>query len=259
MRRGGVSGQHMIMRIIGTVVIATLCAPCLVGCGATQAQLHALQIVGTAKTTFASYRVCLAPIEAKREYAVVYEKLAVERTSNPAGTMPSDAQLNDQTRITEKEIAAGLRWYSEAQQCSIPAIEALAQISPEFQEYFINNQREITDLLNQTVTTRPTFGTINQRLLVMKTSQKVEASRIGQRLRAALLSEHEQELQQRAEVTQEILDASISLAASLATRQAVLIRSQRTFVAHHPEFAHDPNVRTVHCATVNNSLSCNLI
>jgi hypothetical protein len=54
---------------------------------------------------------------------------------------------------------------------------------------------------------------------------------VGQRLRAALLSEHEheQELQQRADVTQEILDASISLAASLATRQAVLIRSQRIF------------------------------
>jgi hypothetical protein len=59
---------------------------------------------------------------------------------------------------------------------------------------------------------------------------------VGQRLRAALLSEHEQEqeLQQRADVTQEILDASISLAASLATRQAVLIRSQRIFFAQHP-------------------------
>jgi hypothetical protein len=73
------------------------------------------------------------------------------------------------------------------------------------------------------------------------------------------LSEHEQELQQRAELAQDILDASISLAASLATRQAVLIRSQRTFVAHHPEFARDPNVRKVRCATANNSLSCTLI
>jgi hypothetical protein len=93
-------------------------------------------------------------------------------------------------------------------------MEALAQISPEFQEYFINNQREVTNLLNEIVTTKPTFGKINQRLLVMKTSTKVEAARIGQRLRAALLSEHEQEqeqeLQERAEVTQEILDASLS-------------------------------------------------
>ena len=249
----------MIMRIIAVAVAAGLAAPCLVGCGATQAQLHALQIVGTAKTTFASYKRCLEPIEAKPEYAVVYEKLAVERTSNPAGTMPSDAQLNDQTKITEKEIATGLRWYAEAQQCTIPAMEALAQINPEFQEYFIDNQRGVTDLLNEIVTTKPTFAAVNQKLLVMKTSQKTEASRMGQRLRAALLSEHEQELQQRAEVTQEILDASISLATSLATRQAVLIRSQRTFVAQHREFARDPNVRTVHCATVNNSLSCTLI
>ena len=249
----------MIIRLIGTAVVATLLAPCLVGCGATQAQLHASQIVGTAKATLSSYKSCLAPIEAKPEYEVIYEKIAVDRTSVPTGAMPSDAQLNDQTRIAEREIAAGLRWYSEAQQCAIPAIEALAQINPEFQKYFIDNQRELTDLFNVIVTTKPTFGQINQKLFDLHTSQKAEASRMGQRLRAALLSEHEQELQQRAELAQDILDASISLAASLATRQAVLIRSQRTFVAHHPEFARDPNVRKVRCATANNSLSCTLI
>jgi hypothetical protein len=219
---------------------------------------HALQIAGTAKTTFASYKACLAPIEAEPAYAIIYEKLAVYRTSEPNGTMPSGAQLNDQTKVTEKDIATGLRWYAEAQQCSIPAIETLAQISPEVQEYFIANQREVTDLVNEIVTTGPTFGKINQKLLVMKTSQKAEASLMGQRLRAALLSEHAQELQDRAEVTQEILDASLSLAASLATRQAVLIHSQRTFVARHPEYASDPNVKTVRCTTINKALSCTL-
>jgi hypothetical protein len=44
-----------------------------------------------------------------------------------------------------------------------PAMEALARIGAEFQEYFINNQREVTDLLNKIVTTNPTFGKINQR------------------------------------------------------------------------------------------------
>src|SRR6516164_7980581 len=92
-------GQHVITRIIVAAVAATLVAPCLVGCGATQAQLHALQIAGTAKTTLASYKACLAPIEAKPEYAFIYEKLAVDRTSEPSGTTPSDAQLNDQTKI----------------------------------------------------------------------------------------------------------------------------------------------------------------
>jgi hypothetical protein len=58
------------------------------------------------------------------------------------------------------------------QQCSIPAIEALAEISPEFQEYFIGTQREVTDLLNEVVATKPTFGKINQKLLVMKTFSK---------------------------------------------------------------------------------------
>jgi hypothetical protein len=135
---------------------ASLVAPCLVGCGATQAQLHVLQIVGTAKTTLARYKRRMEPIEAKPEYAVVYEKIAV--------------------------------------------------------------------------------GTVNQRLLVMKISQKAEALRVGQRLRAALLSEHEQELQQRADVTQEMLDASISLAASLATRQAPLIPRNVLF----SRFAREP-------------------
>jgi hypothetical protein len=65
----------------------------LVGCGSTQAQLHALQIAGTAKTTLARYKSCLAPIEAKPEYGVIYEMIAVERTRDPPGMMPSDAPV----------------------------------------------------------------------------------------------------------------------------------------------------------------------
>jgi hypothetical protein len=248
----------MVTRIVITTAGAILAVLSLVGCGATQAQLRALQIAGTAKSTLGTWKQCLAPIEAKPEYAIIYQKIAVYRTSEPNGTTPSEAQLNDETKVTDNEIAAGLRWYAETQQCSIPAIEALAQISPEFQEYFINNQREVTDLLNEIIDSKPTFGKINQRLLVLKTSLKADASRMVQSLRGRLMSEHEQELQ-RDEVTQEILDASLSLAASLATRQAVLIRSQRTFVARHPEYANDPNVRTVRCTTINKALSCTLI
>jgi hypothetical protein len=53
------------------------------------------------------------------------------------------------------------------------------------------------------------------------------------------------------------LDASNPLAASLATRQAVLIRSQRIFFAQHPELARDANVSAVHCATLNNHATLN--
>jgi hypothetical protein len=90
----------------------------------------------------------------------------------------------------------------------------------------------------------------------MKTSRKIEAARIGQRLRATLLSEHEPELQERAEVTKDVLDASLSLITSLATRQAVLFCSQRAFVARHPEFASDPNIKTVRCTTINKTICC---
>jgi len=230
----------------------------MTGC-ATQAQLEARHFLVTAKDTQETFKACLAPIESNPEYSFLYNKIAVAKGSDPAGTMPSVLQMNDPERITDNEIATSLRWYAEFQVCAVPVMEAMGQISPDYQQYFVNNQSEITDIINDVVTTKPSFGHINQRLSAMRTRAKVEAAQLVQSLKSSLLAQHQQELEDRAEVTQQVLDAAISVALSLSTRQTVLIHSQRAFVSAHPRYAADPNIKTVHCTTINKALSCSLI
>jgi hypothetical protein len=138
-------------------------------------------------------------------------------------------------------------------------MEALGQISPEYQQYFVNNQVEVTDILNDVVTTRPSFGHINQRLAVLRTREKAQSAQLAQNLRTSLVARHQQEIQDRVEVTQGVLDAAMSVALSLASKQTVLIRSQRAFVAAHPRYASNPNIKKVHCTTTNKTFSCSLI
>jgi hypothetical protein len=239
-------------------IAAVLVTFLLTGC-ATEAQLEARHILVTAKGTQESFKACLAPIEANPNYSVLYNKIAVAKGSDPPGTTPSTAQLNDPERITDNEIATSLRWYAEFQVCAVPAMEAVGQISPDYQRYFVNNQLEVTDIVNDIVTTKPTFGHINQRLAALRTREKAEAAQLALNLRNSLLARHQEELEDRAEVTQQVLDAAVSVALSLSTRQTVLIHSQRAFVAAHPRYASDPNIKTVHCATINKTLSCSLI
>jgi hypothetical protein len=172
--------------------------------------------------------------------------------------MPTEAQLNDHDKISDGDIATSLRWYVDAQQCALPAMESLAQISPDFQQYFVDVQRETTDIINEIVTTRPMFGQINQRLLALKTWEKAAAKTMAENLRNSLAARHQEELQGREIVAQQVMTTAASVALSLATRQTVLIYSQRTFVAQHPQYSSIPKIKAVQCKPAGKSLSCSL-
>jgi osmotically-inducible protein OsmY len=203
--------------------------------GCTRAQIEAAKIVKTGSEVLDTYRVCVAPMEANPEYAWIYEKLGVATNKDP-DRMPSQMQMSDNTKISNEDIARGLNWYAKIQECSLPAIASLAEIDPGFQIAFAQSQSEITDIINEVVSVKPSYGHVNQRLYVLKLHQKDAAKQIAQSLRGRLAIAHQQELQQRQAVAQSVAELALDTLLTLATRQVVLIRSARQFAVVYPPY-----------------------
>jgi hypothetical protein len=216
----------------------------LVGC-ATPAQREASQIVKTARETLDDYKRCLAPIESKPAYARIYEKLGTPKT-NEMNRQPSQAQLSDAERISEADIALALSWYAETQQCSIPAIATFLQVDPEYQIYFADSQSEVTDIIREAVTDKPSWGHINQRVFALQLRNKNAATRITQKIQARLVAQHQEALQEREALAESATELAVNVLLTLATRQARLAQAQQAFAATHPRYQMN-TIRTIKC------------
>jgi len=195
----------------------------LAGC-ATQAQLETVRIAKLASATLEKNKACLSEIENKPQYARVYEKLGMGLTTD-LNRMPTEEQMNDKERVTDADIALGLSWYAETQDCSLPAIEALSSVDPEYQIFFAKYQNESADLVTEIVKTKPSFGYINQHLMVMKLKTKEEATRLAQHVKARLIAQHQEEIAEATDNVIEVLD----LIAALSSKQARLAKAQQGF------------------------------
>jgi hypothetical protein len=230
--------------MVKTLVVLFAVLAFIAGC-TSQAQREALTIQTTARETLETLKVCIRPIETKPEYARLYEKIAAATTSD-LHRLPSQAQLADAERPSDTDIALALTWYAEGQQCALPAIEALIKVVPEVEIPIADEQAEAADLINEVVTTRPTFGHINQRLYAFRLHQKEASARLAQNVRARLVSEHEQELQERQALAEGVAELAVDTLLILATRQANLAHAQLAFAKAHPTYRVVP-IRTISC------------
>jgi hypothetical protein len=138
-------------------------------------------------------------------------------------------------------------------------MEPLYDVAPEFQVYFADNQREITDIVNDAVTTKPSYAHINERVLNLKLRQKETAKLTVQEIRTRLVAQNAQERQAQQEVAQQVVELALNAALSLATRQAVLVRSQRAFLIAHPHYEKIGRIKTIKCNSVGRAISCLLV
>ena len=229
----------------------------LAGCG-TQAQFEAIKITSTAGDVYKKVLACSAEVEVIPRYARIYEKLGVATASDPQ-RMPSQAQLIDQERISDDDLALALSWYASSQHCAVEAMEPFYDVAPEFQAYFADSQREITDIINEAVTTKPSYARINERILNLKLRQKETAKLTVQEIRKRLIAQNAQELQDQQEVAQQVVEIALNAALSLASRQAVLVRSQRAFLIAHAHYEKIDKIKTIKCNSVGHKISCALV
>lgn len=192
----------------------------------------------------------MAAIENKPQYERIYQKLGLG-ISTDINRMPTEAQMNDKERINDSDIALGLSWYAESQDCSFPTIEALSTVDPEYQIFFAEYQNETADLISEIVRTKPTWGYINQRLMAMKIKTKEAGTRLAQNVKSRLLAQHEEEV---AEATENTIDI-LNLISALTTKQAGLVRSQKSYLAR----SHTHNyrkIRVIKCSGSGRAYSC---
>ncbi len=221
--------------------------------GGCAAQMEASRIANSARATLDSLKICMQPIEAKPEYARLYQKLGVVTTSD-LNRLPFQSQLDDSERISDADIAVDMNWYAENQSCSTAAIERFLTDVPEAQISYTNSQIEIADIINETIAIKPTYGHINQRLLALKLRQKEEAKQMVRNVRARLAAEQQQETEAVAEAA---TDVAINVLIALATKQTTLVRSQRTFLAANPRYARQVvKIRVIKCLPVGRTYSC---
>jgi len=238
----------------------------LAGC-ATQAQQEALSIVQMIKDAQTRNVACLQPIETNPSYVRVYQKLGVPISSAPL-RKPSAAQLADTERVSDEDITVGLEWYSEVQACGAPNIEAFGRIDPEYQIYFADAQAEVADIIEDVVSSKPTFSHINARLFSLQQRLAVTASEIAANLKARLIAKQQQELVQQQEAA-DALSALGAIAVAVASRghvamvrlsdrEAMLARAQLAYAAAHPRYVIVHRIRPTRCDSIGLSLRCGL-
>jgi hypothetical protein len=223
-----------------------LCALCSLIGGCSSAQIEAAKIAKTAHEEMDTFKACIAPIEVNPQYARVYEKFGMATTADPRRD-PSEAQLADTQTISDSDIAVVLNWYGEGQQCVLPAVEAMIKVAPEFQIYFVNAQSEITDFIHEIVTTKTSYGHVNHRILALHVRQRAAGQQMAQTVRARLLAEHQQELQEAQAAAEAVAGLAVDALLILATRQANLVHARQVFVAAHPTY----RVSTIRAVTCN--------
>jgi hypothetical protein len=229
-------------RCLITATVASLLASC------THAQIEVVQIGNTAREVQTKVLACRSKIDANPQYAFIYRKLGVATSQDPARE-PAQTQLADNEKVSDDAVALGLNWYAEAQTCDVEMIESLSGVAPELRPVFISSQREITDIINEIVATRPTYGHVNQRILDLKRHQKEALNQAVQQIKARLAAEHAQELEDRQVVAEQLAQLALDVATTLATRQVNLIRTQRAFAAAYPHYQLQ-RIRVVKCNPV---------
>jgi hypothetical protein len=257
-------GEHMRLGLSALAVSVMMPT----GCVATEAQRHAQEIGQTAQTAMAQMRTCLSIIEANPRYDRIYQKLAVATSKEPERT-PSAAQLSDSEIVSDDDKSLGFEWYAEDQNCGVPAIEALGKIDPEFQIYFADRLAELTDVLNDIAANSQTYGQINAKIATVRQHNRAAATEFVNVLKAKLSEQHQQELAERAEDTEELVSALGTIALAVATRgrasitrlgshQSALARAQAAHARLYPRYVIVHRVRVIHCDGIGRTLRCAL-
>ena len=215
--------------LVPTIAVIGLAGAVLGGC-ATQAQMEATRTAASTREATSAWNTCLVRVQAKPRYARIYEKLGV------ATLMPSEAQLADTARMTNEDIALGLNWYTEVNECFPPLLEALAKIDQEYVAVFADDERQRTAIVNEIVVAKPTYGNVNREILILATQRKEAVTRVAQRIQARLAASRQQELDEMQAVATSVAELAINSIIALAETQSTLARSSRTFAAARPRY-----------------------
>jgi|GEM_PF-2966600 len=205
-----------------------------------------------------SAEACRSPIQANKKFTHMYEKLSIAY-----GEMPTENKLKDEEVITDYDVALGLDWYSEWQYCMASQVEAMGKIDPEMAIIGTGVIKKQVALINEIVTTRPTFGHINRKILDMRNALKTDMSHWSEKLDRRLNAMQSQELAESGEaffsevgrVSKTLAMVLLETVGELAQMELLLAQSAAQYAATHPSYVLNPIV-TTKCSWFMDQLTC---
>jgi len=204
------------------------------------------QVTSVSQATFQCYKNLIN----KPEYAFIHNKIAVD-----SGINPTEAQLNDQEKVTPQAIQSGMNWFSENQECNTKTLNAWANLSPAYGAMVSNWLTEITDIMNDVITNQPTYGHINQRLKAlnekkrndMRTTVQSEVQR-----KTYLAEQRQQQINSAINVGFQVLDVALQV---LVARQNTIYNSQTVYYQKVPTY-HPVVITQTACNRTFNTINC---
>lgn len=205
---------------------------------------------------------CFDRLAATPKYAQLYSKLALSRAPATPG------QLKDEQKISDDHLMLGLDWYAQNQVCDDLTLKGFAEIHPDLGAAAASWIQVRTQMLNDALTTRPTYGKLNADIEAHKAREgrdvqswvnKVNAH-FAQR-HSAEMAQQERELQESKakawDVAETVMTVVFTAVAVLAKQQAVLAQAQRNKAATMPTYIYQP-IRQTSCVSYSRgTLSCN--
>jgi hypothetical protein len=233
----------------------------IVGCagitGPTEAEKEATKLTAETNDVFRAFASCLKQIEAKPKYVRLYEKFAVGLY------LPTANQLADSEVVTDALIPLGFDWYAEAQDCNKAAMESFYRIDPEFGAVAAGWYREVTRIMLDAVTTKPTYGKVNSDIKSYMQRRVSDVNRTAAMVRSKLTAKHQTELHQRAkdnaertELFKAIGEAFALGVIALSHQQAAMAQAQREYVVRQPIYVPERTIRTTTCHTIGYGVQC---
>jgi hypothetical protein len=240
------------------ILIILISAMGITSCVTTPAEREAGRIQTLANDNFKQSKECRVAIQEKLEYANLYQKFGVTILS-----LPTSAQLEDDTKVTDEAIALGFDWYAEIENCDRADIERLGRIDPELGMIATNMSQRETEIVAMIVKSHPTYGEINKKILQIKNNYRAALAQWNQKLKVRLQQEQQQELEVRQEylaeigtVTEAVGNVALAGVAVLAHNQKLLAQLQLNYAAANPSYVPANLITVTNCRVTHRMWAC---
>lgn len=226
------------------------------GCSAIKVQTTRLKLLGIIKDVNERAKACTSPIEANPKYNRIYEKFGVAY-----GKYPTELQMQDQNTISDSDIKLGIEWYGEYQYCYAKHIQDASNVDPGFGTIYTHVSIKQIELVNEIVTTHPTYAYINNKIYKMGQDLNIE----GKQWRDDLERRIEQNVANQSSetfltgvgsVSKKVLQTFFETVGELVNTELEFAKSVAAYSASQPTYIVTNPIRTTNCSVLGNFVSC---
>lgn len=226
------------------------------GCTTIKTQSERIRIALLAKDVIENAEACRSPIQNNPKFSRVYDKLAVA-----FGQYPSEAQLQDQEVISNSDIQLGIDWYGEYQYCMAKQIQDAGNVDPAYAIVLSHALKKQISLVNEIVSTHPTYGHINKEILKIRKDLQIEGKQWADDLERRLVQKEVDDtngafMSEVGRVSKNSAQSFFEMVGEIAKVEIELAQAVVIYSASQPTYIITNPIRTTDCSILGNTISC---